>query len=68
MSHTVSRLVEREVAEHIKSFWEKRMLAQIYAHSLAIVLHQLQIAGGHSIVPNEMVRQKFQQIALIGRV
>jgi formate dehydrogenase subunit delta len=21
-----------EVAEHIKSFWEKRMLAQIYAH------------------------------------
>jgi formate dehydrogenase subunit delta len=23
---------EKEVAEHIKSFWEKRMLAQIYAH------------------------------------
>ena len=21
-----------EVAQHIKSFWEKRMLAQIYAH------------------------------------
>ncbi len=21
-----------EIAEHIKSFWEKRMLAQIYAH------------------------------------
>ena len=28
----MSRLIEREVAEHIKSFWEKRMLAQIYAH------------------------------------
>ena len=23
---------EKEIAEHFKSFWEKRMLAQIYAH------------------------------------
>jgi formate dehydrogenase subunit delta len=31
-SHRKPELAEKEIAEHFKSFWEKRMLAQIYAH------------------------------------
>jgi formate dehydrogenase subunit delta len=31
-AHRTHDAAVAEVAQHIKSFWEKRMLAQIYAH------------------------------------
>jgi formate dehydrogenase subunit delta len=31
-AHRKPEEAEQEIAAHLKSFWEKRMLAQIYAH------------------------------------